>query len=161
VQLASGKNLRDAASAAGVSERTATRRWADPAFKQYVTDLQAEARQRALGRIADTMTKAADTLEQLLTAECERVRLGASRAILELGVKAAPGADDDGTTAAVNVNVTAKVELSVEQVLRDYRDVIEEERVPREAAHVERSQQPVHSPKTDAQTGRIPPRHGA
>jgi hypothetical protein len=49
--------------------------------------MRAEMVGRALGKMADGMTEAADTLRALLTAEGESVRLGAARSILELGNK--------------------------------------------------------------------------
>jgi len=85
--LASGQTLRAASGAAGVSERTATRRWADPQFRQCVSELRGELVGRALGRLADGMADAADVLRQLLNAKSESVRLSAARALLELGVK--------------------------------------------------------------------------
>jgi hypothetical protein len=85
--LASGRTVRAAARAAGIGERTATRRLADPAFRRRVSELRAEMVERALGRAAWGMRAAADTLRQLLRAEKESVRLGAARALLELTVK--------------------------------------------------------------------------
>jgi hypothetical protein len=85
--LAGGQTVRDAAQAAGLGERTATRRLADPAFRRRLSDLRAEMVQRALGKMADGMAEAADTLRQLLRAEAPSVRLGAARSILELGNK--------------------------------------------------------------------------
>ena len=85
--LAAGQTLRAAAPAAGVSERTAARRWADPAFRRRVAELRGEMVHRALGRMADGMAEAADVLRQLLAAKSESVRLGAARSLLELGVK--------------------------------------------------------------------------
>jgi HEAT repeat protein len=85
--LASGQTLRDAAAAVGVSERTAARRWGDPSFRQRVAELRTDMVQRSLGRLADGMSEAADVLRQLLAAKSESVRLGASRSMLELGVK--------------------------------------------------------------------------
>lgn len=86
--LASGRTLRDAAAAAGVAERTATRRWADPAFRRRVAGLRADMVGRALGHLADGMSEAADVLRQLLAAGTPpAVRLGACRALLELGVR--------------------------------------------------------------------------
>jgi hypothetical protein len=82
--LAAGHTLRAAADAAGVGERTATRRMADPAFRRRVADLRADMVQRSLGRMADGMGDAAGTRRALLAAESESVRLGAARALLEL-----------------------------------------------------------------------------
>jgi len=85
--LASGQTIRDAARTAGIGERTATRRLADPAFRQHVEKLRGEMVCRALGRMADGMADAADKLRQLLAARSEAVQLGACRSLLELGVK--------------------------------------------------------------------------
>lgn len=87
VALAAGQTLRDAAAAAGIGERTATRRWAEPAFRRRVGELRAEAVARATGKLADSMAEAAAVLRKLLTAESESVRLSACRAVLELSVK--------------------------------------------------------------------------
>ena len=81
--LASGQSVRDAARTAGVSERTAFRRVAAPDFRQAVGRARGELLARAVGRLADAATTAADTLTALLAAEAESVRLAAARAILD------------------------------------------------------------------------------
>jgi hypothetical protein len=91
--LAGGRTVRAAARAAGVGERTAARRLADPAFRRQVAELRAEMVERALGRAARGMSAAADTLRQLLRAEKESVRLGAARALLELTVRLREGVE--------------------------------------------------------------------
>jgi hypothetical protein len=85
--LAAGQTMRDAAALIGVCERTVARRLADPEFCQRVTELRNEMVTRAVGRLADGMVAAADTLRSLLQAEGEYIRLGAAKAILELGHK--------------------------------------------------------------------------
>ena len=85
--LATGQTLRGGAEAAGIAERTATRRWAEPAFRRRVAQLRGDMVQRALGRMADGMAEAADKLRALLGAQSESVQLGAARALLELGAK--------------------------------------------------------------------------
>jgi hypothetical protein len=86
--LAAGQTLRSAAEAAGVSERTATRRSGDPAFRRRVGELRADMVARSLGRMADGMSDAADVLRELLAPGTPpAVRLGAARSLLELGVK--------------------------------------------------------------------------
>jgi hypothetical protein len=87
VALAAGQTLRDAAAAAGVTEMTAYRRWKDPEFRKRVAELRAEMIARAVGKLADGMSEAADVLRSLLAAESEATRLGAARASLELPVK--------------------------------------------------------------------------
>src|SRR5262249_55802340 len=85
--VAAGPTLRGAAPGAGISERTATRRIADPNFRRRITELRAEMVNRALGCMADSMTDAADTLRRLLKAPADNVKLGAARSLLELGAK--------------------------------------------------------------------------
>jgi hypothetical protein len=83
--FAAGKTLAEAAQAAGVSERTASRRRTDPAFADFVGELRREMARRAVGKLADSMAEAAEVLRRLLAARSETVRLGAARSILELG----------------------------------------------------------------------------
>jgi hypothetical protein len=86
--LARGETVRDAAVSAGMSERTAARRWADPAFRLRVSHLRGEMLVRAAGKLADAMSEAADELRQLMKeAKSETVRLAACRTALELGLK--------------------------------------------------------------------------
>ncbi len=91
INIAAGMTVIEAAEAAGVSQRTAHRRLNDPAFRRRVTELQAEMTSCVLGRLVAGMVEAADTLYQLLkpdgAANAGRVRLGAARAILEVGIK--------------------------------------------------------------------------
>jgi hypothetical protein len=87
VALAAGRTVEEAARQAGLSERTAFRRLAVPGFRQRVAAARAEMVEKALGRMADSMSAAADTLRQLLTANGDNVKLGAARALLELTVK--------------------------------------------------------------------------
>jgi hypothetical protein len=93
--------LRDAASAAGIGERTATRRWADARFRQRVAELRSEMVSRALGKMADGMSDAAGKLRALLSATSESVQLGACRALLELGVKLRESVELEARLAAL------------------------------------------------------------
>jgi hypothetical protein len=86
LSLAAEQTLRAAAEAA-VSERTATRRWADAAFRR-VAELRGDMVARSLCRMADGMAEAADVLRALPAAGAPpAVRLGAPRSLLELGVR--------------------------------------------------------------------------
>ena len=86
--IAGGQTLRDAAASAGLSERTARRRWDDDAFRRRVAEMRGEMVNRALGQLADGSTEAAATLRSLLAdGTPPAVRLGAARALLELGSK--------------------------------------------------------------------------
>jgi hypothetical protein len=66
--LAQGKTVAAAAKAANVSERTAYRRLADPAFRRLVRDLRGEMVSQAVGRLTALSGKALDELERLLGA---------------------------------------------------------------------------------------------
>jgi hypothetical protein len=83
--LAAGGTVEAAAKSADVSVATAHRRLNDPAFRRRVDEARADAVSRAVARLSATSTLAADTLRELLKARSETVRLGAARAILELG----------------------------------------------------------------------------
>jgi hypothetical protein len=85
--LAAGGTVAASAKSAGVSEATAHRRLADPAFRKLVDEARAAAIARAVARLSATATLAADTLHRLLNANAETVQLGAARAILDLGLK--------------------------------------------------------------------------
>ena len=87
VALASGLTQEQAARQAGVSERTVTRRLADPAFRQQVAEARAETVSRTAARLTAGGLAATTALLRLLSAESESVRLGAARAILDLGTK--------------------------------------------------------------------------
>ena len=99
--MAQGRTVREAASFAGLGERTATRRIADPDFRRRVVEARAEMMARALGKLADGMAEAADTLRQLLRAKGESVRLGAARSILELGNNLREAAENEARLQAV------------------------------------------------------------
>ena len=85
--LAAGGTVEASAKAAGVSEATAYRRLREPIFRRRVTEARDEMVGRAVARLSATSTLAADCLRELLRAKAETVRLGAARAILELGSK--------------------------------------------------------------------------
>jgi hypothetical protein len=82
--LAAGKTMRDAAAAAGISEKTATRRMADANFRRQVAALRNQMLDAGAGRLAEGVCEAADVLRELLHAKSESIRLGAARALLEM-----------------------------------------------------------------------------
>jgi hypothetical protein len=86
--LASGRSLREAAGECHTGETTIKRWLAEQAFVRRIGQLRAEMTSQALGRLVENMVSAADTLGFLTRkARSESVRLGAARALLELGVK--------------------------------------------------------------------------
>src|SRR5437879_902831 len=99
--FAAGATADEAATAAGVSRRTAQRRMAEPTFRQEVQHARAEMVGRAVGKLTDASTAAVDTLRALLGAEGESARLGAARSILELGTKLREGLELEERVAAL------------------------------------------------------------
>jgi hypothetical protein len=86
--LACGATVEVAARKAGVSERTAYRRLADDAFGQRLADLRTDMLQRTAAMLTAASLEAVKTLLGLQQAGMTAtVRLGAARAILELGAK--------------------------------------------------------------------------
>lgn len=86
-ELAAGKSVREAATSAGVSERTAFRRLGDAAFKARVAELRSEMVRTAAGRLVDGMTEAAGVLRAGLTDPDANIRHKSAVKLIELGVK--------------------------------------------------------------------------
>jgi hypothetical protein len=85
--IAAGTTFREAALAAGLSERTVHRRMADSEFRRRVYELRAAMVDRATGQMAHSVVAAAETLRSLLAARAEVVRLGAARSLIDLAVR--------------------------------------------------------------------------
>lgn len=100
--LAGGCTHEEASERTGAGTRT-IRTWTAtvPAFNRRVSELRAEMTARALGRMLDGMAFAASTLRSLLKAKSETVRLGAARAVLELGVKLRDSVEIEARIAAL------------------------------------------------------------
>ena len=88
-ELAAGRTVREAATAARVAERTAHRRQADTAFREKVADLRARMVSAAAGRLADGMTGAANVLREQLGSTDEHLRHRSAVKLIELGLKVA------------------------------------------------------------------------
>jgi hypothetical protein len=88
VALAGGMTEAEAAAATGRGART-IRTWLAtcPSFPRRIAQLRAGMTERALGKMAESMAEAADTLRQLLRSESDAVKLGAARSILELSLR--------------------------------------------------------------------------
>lgn len=86
IALACGATIENAARKASVSSRTAHRRLADPAFRRQLGELRSDMVQRAAAVLTAAALEAVKTLMALQDAVIPpAVRLGAARAILELG----------------------------------------------------------------------------
>ena len=100
--LACGATVENAARTAGVSLRTVYRRLAEPAFRTRLQGARAEMVQRATGMLTAAALEAVKTLLVLQQASVSAaVRLGAARAILELGAKLREVADLEARLAAL------------------------------------------------------------
>lgn len=106
--LAAGATVRDAARQAGISERTASRCMEDPGFRQRVQEAKAEIVARAASQLADAATDAAKTLRDLLEAEADSIKLGAARAILELGTKLRESVELEQRLAALEAGLETR-----------------------------------------------------
>ena len=100
--LACGATVENAARTAGVSLRTVYRRLAEPAFRTRLQGARAEMVQRATAMLTAAALEAVKTLLVLQQASVSAaVRLGAARAILELGAKLREVADLEARLAAL------------------------------------------------------------
>lgn len=85
--LVTGLTVEAAAKKAGMSERTVYRRLQDAAFKREIEEARGELVTRTMAALCTAGLSAVATLVQLLSSPLQTVRLGAARAIIELGTK--------------------------------------------------------------------------
>ncbi|WP_020473435.1 hypothetical protein [Zavarzinella formosa] len=86
--LACGASYDAAASKAGTSVTTVKRRLQDPVFRARLRELRGEMFQRATSMLTASAVEAVRTLVDLMKHESPHAtRLGAARAVLELGVR--------------------------------------------------------------------------
>jgi hypothetical protein len=86
--LACGATLENAARQAGVSESTVRRRAKDPGFRAQLQALRGDLVQRTAGALTAAATESVRTLLDLQKPTAPpAVRLGAAKAVLELGMK--------------------------------------------------------------------------
>ncbi len=94
VVLACGATVEQAAKQVGLSERTVYRRLADPAFQRSLAEVRSDMVTRTSGTLTATGAEAVRTLVTLLNPEVvANVRLGAARAVLEMGIRLREVAD--------------------------------------------------------------------
>jgi molybdenum-dependent DNA-binding transcriptional regulator ModE len=85
--LAAGSSVKQAAQAAGLSERTVYRRLANTGFQQRLSAIRDELITAALGELVGCASKAVATLRGLLEARDERVQLQAAKVLLEQALR--------------------------------------------------------------------------
>ena len=90
VLLASGDSIEEAARKSRCAAAPTVRAWLanQPAFKRRITELRADMTGRALGKLVDSMSVAADTLRRLCQkSKSETIQLKAAEAMFTHGVK--------------------------------------------------------------------------
>ncbi|HEY7310273.1 MAG TPA: hypothetical protein VH643_12995 [Gemmataceae bacterium] len=100
--LACGATVDNAARQAGISPATAYRRLADPAFGQRLQQLRGDMVSRTAGTLTAAASEAVRTLLELLkNPTSSAVRLGAARAVLEIGMRLREMTDLEARLAAL------------------------------------------------------------
>ena len=86
--LASGCSVKQAATEAGVSERTAFRRLNDLSFRKHVHEIRRVALEEAISKLSAAGSSAVDAMLSLMTSDVPpSTRLAAARAVLEFGCR--------------------------------------------------------------------------
>jgi hypothetical protein len=108
LSLACGATPEGAAQKTGFSVRTVYRRLAQPEFRQRVDQARTEMVRRAAGLFTAAGMAAIKTFTSLQeSASSEAVRLGAARAIIELGCKLRQAVEINERIAAVETRLQA------------------------------------------------------
>jgi hypothetical protein len=87
ILLASGSKIRDAATVTSTGERTIHNWLADPAYRAVVVGFRDQLLSETIGRLTQAATRATTTLEALLDAENESVRLRAALGVIDAMVR--------------------------------------------------------------------------
>jgi hypothetical protein len=104
--LACGATVENAARAAGISPATAYRRLAEPVFRQRLQQVRTDMVSRAAATLTAAGTEAVKTLVVLQQSTAPAaVRLGAARAVLEMGIKLREMADLEERLAALEQQI--------------------------------------------------------
>jgi hypothetical protein len=112
--LACGATPENAAQKAGFGLRTVYRRLAEPGFRARVDDVRAEMVRRVAGMLTAAGMSSIKTFTTLQeSAVSESVRLGAARAIIELGCKVRESVELSERLASVESRLRALLEGSV------------------------------------------------
>lgn len=107
--LACGATVESAARQCRLCERTVYRRLADPDFQCRLQQVRADMVQRTAGMLTAAAGEAVKTLLALQKeSEPAAVRLGAARAVLEIGLKLREAATLEGRLAALEQQLAAQ-----------------------------------------------------
>src|SRR5215469_7782853 len=106
--LACGATVDNAARQAGISAATAYRRLADPDFGQRLQKMRGDMVSRTAGTMTAAASEAVRTLLELLkNPTSSAVRLGAARAVLEIGMKLREMSDLEERLSALEQQMSA------------------------------------------------------
>jgi len=106
--LACGATVDNAARQAGISAATAYRRLADPDFGQRLQKMRGDMVSRTAGTLTAAASEAVRTLLELLkNPTSSAVRLGAARAVLEIGMKLREVSDLEERLSALEQQMSA------------------------------------------------------
>ena len=104
--LACGATVDNAARQAGISPATVYRRLADAAFRQRLQTLRGDMVSRTSGTLTAAAGEAVRTLLELLkNPTSSSVRLGAAKAVLEIGMKLRETADLEARLAELEQRI--------------------------------------------------------
>jgi DNA-binding CsgD family transcriptional regulator len=107
--LATGASTLDAAQKLQISRRTVQRKLRKPAFRKLVAELRSQLFSAALGRMAENMTRATDSLASLLDASDPAVKLRASRTMLSLAMRLRDSVDVSDRLSEMEAELARKL----------------------------------------------------
>ena len=111
--LACGATVESAARSAGISQATAYRRLTEAAFRRRLQDLRADMVQRTAAALTAAASEAVRTLLALQKDDQPApVRLGAAKAVLEIGTRLREAAELEARIAALEGQLLANKEAS-------------------------------------------------
>lgn len=99
--LASGSTLNAAVEKANVSPRTIQRRLNDPAFTAQVAEYRSRMIDGSIDAMSAAMSKAVETLVDLLSAQRESVRAVAAKSLIQLALETRTAHELERPVAAV------------------------------------------------------------
>jgi hypothetical protein len=106
--IAAGHTAQDAAKAADVGESTVYRRLRDADFKRQVDEARDDMLAQTVARLTSASVEAVEALRGLLASPLDFARLGAARAILEVGLKYREQHDLAARVAALETLIAEK-----------------------------------------------------
>jgi hypothetical protein len=110
--LACGASVESAARQCRLSERTIYRRLSDATFRRELAKMRSDMVQRSAGMLTAAALESVKTLITLQAATSPPgVRLGAARAVLEIGVKLREAADLEDRVAGLEDRLQGKAPL--------------------------------------------------